>query len=159
MRWSLVKAGVWLGVTIVTAAIAFGAGQDTGQSQKAERILNSSCTSCHDLRTIQTQAMDAEAWKSVVDSMIEKGANVGKEDIPLLVSYLTDNFGPLPEGNGKEIVLHKCSVCHDLKRVRQHFGTPEDWADLLAAMENEGLMLSNEEFVTVLKYLARNFRQ
>ena len=32
---------------------------------------------------------------------------------------------------------------------------PEDWADTLSSMENEGLMLSEEEFATVLKYLAR----
>ena len=103
--------------------------------------------------------MDGENWTTVVNSMVEKGAKVDKADIPMVVRYLEDNFGPLPDGEGKEIVLNKCTVCHDLKRVRQHFATPEDWADLLGAMENEGLMISDEEFVAVLKYLARNFRQ
>lgn len=153
------KTGLWLGVTIVTAAIAFAAGQDDGQLSKPERILNTSCTTCHDLRKIQTQALDAEGWTKIVNSMIEKGAKVDKDDIPMFVSYLEDNFGPLPDGDGKEIVLNKCTVCHDLKRIRQHFATPEDWADTLGAMENEGLMLSDEEFAAVLKYLARNFRQ
>jgi hypothetical protein len=91
--------------------------------------------------------------------MIVQGAMVAKEDLPTLVAYLEDNFGPLPDGPGKEVVLNKCTVCHDLKRVRQHYGTPEDWMDLLGAMENEGLMLSDEEYVAVLRYLARNFRQ
>jgi hypothetical protein len=50
-------------------------------------------------------------------------------------------------------------MCHDLKRVRQHFATPEDWADTLNAMQNEGLMISDEDLLTVLKYLARNFRE
>jgi cytochrome c5 len=159
MKLRLGKTGLWISVTIITAAMAFAAGQDAGQPSKAERILNTSCTTCHDLRKIQTQALDEEGWTQVVKSMIDKGAKVDKEDIPLFVSYLEDNFGPLPEGTGKEIVLNKCTVCHDLKRVRQHFATPEDWADLLRAMENEGLMISDEEFVTVLKYLARNFRQ
>jgi cytochrome c5 len=153
------KTGLWLGTTMVTAAMAFAAGQDAGQRVKAERIVNASCTTCHDLRKIQTQALNEEAWTEVVNSMIAKGAQVEKDDIPLLVSYLEDNFGPLPDGPGKEIVLNKCTMCHDLKRVRQHFASPEDWADLLGAMENEGLRISEEEFVTVLKYLARNFRQ
>jgi mono/diheme cytochrome c family protein len=152
------KTPLWLAVTISLAAIAFGAAQND-DAAKAEKIVNTTCTSCHDIRKIQTQALDAEAWKGVVETMIAKGAMVEKNEIPLLVSYLEDNFGPMPEGNGKELVLQKCTVCHDLKRVRQHFASPEEWADLLGAMENEGLKLSQEEFATVLRYLARNFRQ
>jgi cytochrome c5 len=159
MRLTFVKTGLWLGATVLIAAIALAAGQDAPQNAKAERILNSSCTACHDLRKIQTQAFDYDEWNKVVKSMIEKGAKIDKDDLPMLVSYLEDNFGPLPEGEGKEIVLNKCTMCHDLKRVRQHFATPEDWVDTLNAMQNEGLMISDEDLLTVLKYLARNFRQ
>ncbi|HEY2382150.1 MAG TPA: hypothetical protein VGK48_13315 [Terriglobia bacterium] len=159
MKFTFVKTGLWVGATLFTAAVALMAGQDAPQNAKAEQILNNSCTACHDLRQIQTQALDADAWTKVVNSMVEKGAMVGKDDIPLLVDYLEDNFGPLPDGAGKEIVLNKCTVCHDLKRVRQHFATPEDWADTLNAMQNEGLMISDDDLLTVLKYLARNFRE
>ncbi|PYS38813.1 MAG: hypothetical protein DMG14_16240 [Acidobacteria bacterium] len=155
---STVKSGLWLAATLMLATIALAAGQNDG-APKAEKIFNTSCMACHDLRKIQTQALDAAGWTKIVDSMIEKGAKVEKDDVPLLVRYLEDNFGPLPDGNGKEIVLNKCTVCHDLKRIRQHLATPEEWADTLGAMENEGLMLSDEEFATVLRYLARNFRQ
>jgi cytochrome c5 len=152
------KTGLWAVITLMLAAAAFAAGQDIGVP-KAEKIFNLSCMACHDLRKIQTQALDAEAWTKVVNRMVDNGAKVEKEDIPLLVNYLEDNFGPLPEGPGKQIVLEKCTVCHDLKRVRQHLASPEEWADTLGAMENEGLMLSDEEFAAVLRYLARNFRQ
>src|SRR5262249_20535281 len=159
MKFTVIKTGLWFGATIAAAAIGFGASQEAPDNAKSERVLNTACTACHDLRKIQTKALDADAWAKVVNSMVEKGAKVDTADIPMLVSYLEDNFGPLPEGAGKEIVLNKCTVCHDLKRVRQHFASPEEWADTLSSMENEGLMLSEEEFVTVLKYLARNFRQ
>ena len=152
------KTGLWFVITAMLAAGAFAAGQDSSVL-KAERIFNISCMACHELRKIQTQALDAEAWTKVVNRMVDNGAKVEKEDIPLLVNYLEDNFGPLPEGPGKQIVLEKCTVCHDLKRVRQHLASPEEWADTLGAMENEGLRLSDEEFAAVLRYLARNFRQ
>jgi len=151
------KAGLWLGATIALAALTFAGGQDEALS-KGEKILNASCITCHDLRKVQTQALDAEGWTKIVNAMVEKGAKVQKGDIPMLVRFLEDNYGPLPEGPGKAIVLEKCTVCHDLSRVRQHLATPEEWADTLGAMENEGLMLNDEEFATVLKYLARNFR-
>ena len=151
-------AGMWIAATAMLAAIAFAAGQDDS-ALKAEKIVNTTCISCHDLRPIQTKALDADEWKKIVDSMVTKGAKVNTSDVPMVVSYLEDNFGPLPEGNGKSIVLEKCTVCHDLKRVRQHLASPEEWADTLNSMENEGLQLSDEEFRAVLIYLARNFRQ
>jgi cytochrome c5 len=150
------KIALWLAAGALTAAVVFAAGQD--DSARAERIVNTSCSACHELRKIQTQALDADQWNEIVNAMVQKGAKVEKDDIPLLVSYLEDEFGPMPEGEGKQIVLNKCTVCHDLKRVRQHYATPEEWADTLGAMENEGLMISSEDFVAVLKYLARNFR-
>lgn len=150
------KTSLWLAATVMLAAVAFGATQN--EFAKAEKVMNISCLACHDLRKIQTQAMDAEGWTSVVNSMIEKGAKVEEADLPLLIGYLEENFGPLPDGNGKEVVLDKCTVCHDLKRVRQHYASPEEWADTLGAMENEGLRINDEEFATLLRYLARNFR-
>ena len=154
-----VIAGVWLAATAMLAAIAFAASQDENSAKAAEKIVNTTCISCHDMRPIQTQALDADGWKKIVQSMIDKGATVDKGDIPMLVSFLEDNYGPLPEGNGKAILLEKCTVCHDLKRVKQHLASPEEWADTLTSMENEGLMLSQEEFGIILRYLARNFRQ
>lgn len=155
---STAKTGLWLAATAMLAAVAFAAGQDDA-TPKAEKIMNTTCISCHDMRNIQTQALNAAEWKTVVDAMVEKGAQVEKADVPLLASFLEENFGPLPDGEGKEIVLQKCTVCHDLKRVKQHLASPEEWADTLGAMENEGLRISDEEFVSVLRYLARNFRQ
>jgi len=155
---STIKPAVWMAATILLSAIAFAEAQDE-EPMKAEKIVNTTCTACHDLRPIQTQALDAGNWKKIVTSMIEKGAQVEEKDVPILVGYLADNFGPLPDGDGKPILLNKCTNCHDLKRVRQHFASPEEWADTLNSMENEGLKLSEEEFAILLKYLARNFRQ
>jgi len=152
------RTGLWIWITICSAATAFSLG-NIQESEKGEKIMNLSCTSCHDLRPIQTSALDEEGWTSVINTMIEKGATVQKADIPDFVEYLTRNHGPMPDGVGKDLILNKCTVCHDLKRVRQHLAPPEEWADTLSAMLNEGLMLSDEEFATALRYLARNFRQ
>ncbi len=157
-RFPMTKYWICAAITCA-AAIALAWGQNPPDSEKAERIMNSNCTGCHDLRPIQTQALDEDGWKEVVNAMIDKGAKVGKDDIPPLVAYLADLNGPMPEGAGKQLILNKCTVCHDLKRVKHHLASPEDWADTLNAMLNEGLMLSDEEFATALRYLARNFRQ
>jgi mono/diheme cytochrome c family protein len=127
--------------------------------QRGSRVMNSSCSvsACHTVRAIQTSAKDEEAWKQTVQTMIEKGAKVAPEDIPFLTEYLARFHAPLPDGEGRAIVLNICTICHDLERVRTHGGTVEDWFDLINAMIGEGAPLTDEQIPIVLKYLAQNF--
>src|SRR5215467_3123857 len=145
--------------TVVLAAMfGIARAQDTA-SDRGEQIQNAACLSCHDLRPIQTASYDGAGWTMVVDSMVEKGAEVKTADKPALVDFLTRNHGPLPEGAGKDILLNTCTVCHDLGRVRIHTVSREEWEETLSAMLNEGAMLSDQDFPVLLNYLARNFRQ
>jgi cytochrome c5 len=122
-----------------------------------ERIMNASCQGCHDVRTIQTQAMDAAGWTKTIDTMIVNGAEIAKEDIPVLVKYLAFQFGPLPDGPGKRIVLNTCTMCHDLGRIKFGRRSPEEWEETLSSMLNEGAPLSDEEFPIVHHYLSQHF--
>ena len=146
-------------VWAVAAASAFvlAIGASAQDADKAERILNDSCQSCHDLRRIQVQAMGAEGWTKTVTTMIDKGAKVAKDHVPVLVSFLVENHGPLPDGPGKKIVLNTCTQCHDLKRIRLGRRSPEEWEETLFSMLNEGAQLSDDEFATVHAYLSRHF--
>jgi cytochrome c5 len=132
---------------------------DAKKPERGEQVLNAACsTTCHDTRPIDTRALDDEGWTKEVKAMIEKGAEVKPDDVPVLVEYLVKYHGPLPDGPGKEVVLNICTQCHDLQRVRRERLTPEGWAEILEAMLNEGAPLTEQDFVAVLKYLARNFR-
>jgi cytochrome c5 len=124
---------------------------------RGERIMNGSCQGCHDLRTIQVQAMSAEGWLKTVNTMIENGATVPKEDIPVLVSYLTRQHGPMPDGPGKQIVMNTCTMCHDLKRIQLGRRSSQEWEETLVSMLNEGAPLSDEDFPVVHAYLSKNF--
>jgi cytochrome c5 len=144
------------GGLLVAGAVA--AAQDTPPADKGEQIMNASCLTCHDLRPVQISALDKDGWKGVVESMLDRGAQVNDADIPLLVDYLARVYGPLPDGAGKKILLNTCTVCHDLTRVKRTALEPEGWRDLLEAMLNEGAMLSDQDFPVLLNYLARNFK-
>src|SRR5262245_36846816 len=158
MRRGFGKAVLWVALITVTAAAAASAGQNGQQVNRGEQILNRSCMSCHDLRPIETQALDRDGWTKVVTSMIEKGADVKSEDIPVFVQYLVRYHGPLPEGRGKAILLNTCTVCHNLERVKERLVSREEWEDTLGSMLNEGAQLTDEDFPVLLSYLARNFR-
>ena len=128
-----------------------------GDADKGERLMNASCQGCHEVRLIQVQAKSAEEWAMTIDAEIARGAKVAKEDIPVLVDYLVDHHGPLPDGRGKAIVLNICTMCHDLKRIRFGRRSPEEWEETLNAMLNEGAPLSDAQFPVVHAYLSRNF--
>lgn len=151
------KAILWLTATAACVAVAFSA-QQRPPVDPGERILNSSCISCHELRPIETTALDREGWTKVVQAMVEKGAPVKTDDVPVLVRYLTTNYGPLPDGPGKAILLNICTQCHTLERVKVRGGDRESWNELLSHMLNEGAPLSDEDYPVLLSYLARNFR-
>jgi cytochrome c5 len=138
------------------AAVAVVSGQAT--DDKGEQIQNASCLGCHDLRPIQTQALDKDGWTKVVASMVDKGAEVKPDELAPLVDFLVKNHGPLPDGAGKTILLNTCTLCHDLGRVRRQGGTRDDWNDILGAMLNEGAMLSEQDYPVLLAYLARSFK-
>ena len=128
------------------------------ESEPGERIMNASCVdACHSVRVIQTQAMTPEAWGKTVATMIEMGAKVSKEDVPVLVQYLAQHHASVPEGAGKQILLNICTMCHDLTRIKRSRHTADEWEDVLSTMLNEGAPLSDDDFPIVLNYLAKSF--
>ena len=140
--------------SLIFVAAATSGAQDT---DPGEKIMNAACQSCHNVRVIQVQAMDADSWTKRVSQEIEKGAKVSKEDVPTLVNYLVRTHGPLPDGPGKEVILNTCTQCHDLFRIKANRRSPEEWEETLISMLNEGAMLNDEEFARVHQYLSRNF--
>jgi len=140
----------------LVAPLAVAAHQDA-KVEPGEQILNASCTSCHDLRPIEVQALDADGWTKTVKAEVAKGAKLKPEDTPTLIEYLVKYHGPLPDGPGKTVVLNICTQCHDLQRVRRQRSTAQEWAEILDAMLNEGAPLSERDFPVLLRYLAKNF--
>lgn len=140
------------------SAYAAASARLAQDSEAGERIMNASCVNaCHDIRPIQTAAMTAEGWNKTVSTMIEKGAKVSNDDVPVLVQYLAVRHAPVPEGRGKEILLNVCTMCHDLGRIRLGHRSPEEWEETLVSMLNEGAPLSDEQFPIIHAYLSRNF--
>jgi cytochrome c5 len=129
----------------------------SAEAERGERLMNASCQDCHAVRVIQVQAKTAEEWAKTVEAEIARGAKIAKDDIPVLVDYLTDHHGPLPNGAGKAIVLNVCTMCHDLSRIKRGHRSAEEWEETLNSMLNEGAPLSDDQFPIVHAYLSRHF--
>ena len=61
----------------------------------------------------------------------------------------------LPEGAGKATVVRICSKCHGLDRFAGARKSREDWESILERMGEAGLKMTDEEYDTVITYLAK----
>jgi hypothetical protein len=175
MRWVVGFVSLWMTVVVVISAQQPAAGAPAAapqgekspqqivfeRFQRAERVLNLSCSvsGCHTTRPILTSAKDEQGWTETIHTMVEKGAKITPEDTEVLTDYLVRYHGPLPEGEGKAILLNICTMCHDLQRVRTRRATVEGWKELLDEMIFEGAPLADDQIPVLLTYLARNFHQ
>ena len=85
---------------IAVAAIAgFGAGTVVALAQslpdgEGRDLVRTACQDCHDLSPITNASFSRAEWDMVVKSMADMGANIKREDIPIIVNYLAASFGP-----------------------------------------------------------------
>ena len=67
--------------------------QSNSKDADAKKILEEACTSCHDTDLVTSLKLSKNDWQIVVDSMVAKGASMADKDVPVLVEYLTANYG------------------------------------------------------------------
>jgi cytochrome c5 len=63
----------------------------------------------------------------------------------------------LPDGVGKDLVLKVCTQCHDVTRIATKKRTKDEWNDTVDKMAVRGAKASDQEFETIVNYLAKYF--
>lgn len=92
---------VWL--VVVSGCAARQTAQPASRTAEADalpdgagrRILQASCTSCHDLGEVTKFRgyYDRAQWRDLVMTMVEYGATVEKADVEVLSDYLVQHLG------------------------------------------------------------------
>src|SRR4051812_45344218 len=70
-------------VSVHAQAFPDGPGKD---------ILERECSTCHAPDMVRTFGRSAEEWHDVVITMVDQGAKLSDEQVPVLVDYLTKNW-------------------------------------------------------------------
>lgn len=90
----------WVGVLLLTAAAARAPRAELIQKDElpdgaGKKILQKSCTSCHELTEItKFRGYYTKAdWRDVVVTMVKYGATLTDKEVEVLVDYLTANLG------------------------------------------------------------------
>lgn len=87
---------ILLSVVIIATACSSGASNPTPgatSSLDGATLLQERCTKCHTLTRVEQSSNTATQWKTIVDTMISRGAQLTPEEETVLVNYLATNYG------------------------------------------------------------------
>ena len=62
-------------------------------AMQGQTLLEERCTTCHALSKVTSTTASLEEWESIVENMIQRGANLSDEEKTILVQFLGDNYG------------------------------------------------------------------
>ena len=91
---ALAIAGAAAVAAIVAPALAQNLPNGNGRD-----MVQMICSGCHDLEPITTNGFSRQDWEIVVKSMIDMGATITAEQVPVITNYLAANFPPKPPQN------------------------------------------------------------
>ena len=60
----------------------------------AKRVVVAKCQFCHTLERVVSARLPKDGWMDSVNRMLEQGAPLTSDEVPMLVDYLAANFGP-----------------------------------------------------------------
>jgi cytochrome c5 len=160
------KISLLLSALALTAVFALS-GQDSRElpDGAGKDLVTELCTGCHGLDQVAAFKGTEEDWGGLVYTMRQRGLDVTPEQNDQIVAYLAKSFpaaakkaaAPLPDGEGKDLVMSRCTGCHDLVRVEDNTGTKDDWEGVIKYMTSLGLAVTPEEDARIVAYLAKNF--
>jgi cytochrome c5 len=169
----MVLSGVFafaLAAALIAAASPGRAQQNANQLPPGDGrdIVAVACSQCHYLGTIAKIRDGAAGWRTYVSNMVLRGAQLTPAEVDKVVNYLALNLGPgvnlppakpvsLPDGNGKQLVETRCTLCHDLERVAEVKREKQDWGPIVANMVAWGAPATPDQAKTITEYLATNF--
>jgi len=169
MKCMFGRTAVWLGLTVVFAAVAFAAGQQNSNLPEGDgkKILETACTVCHGLEALDKfkGIYKSNQWRDLVVNMKAYGASVSDAEATTLVDYLTKNFGPKDaaagaadnDAAGKQILDTACSTCHGLDLVQGLNSKKKAWTDVVRNMIGNGAAVTEEQVPVLVDYLLKNY--
>lgn len=76
--------------------------------------------------------------------------------VPIFL-FVESAAAALPDGPGKDLTIRVCGSCHSPEKATSLHQSSEDWENTVSKMANMGAQATDEEFNTIVAYLAKNF--
>jgi mono/diheme cytochrome c family protein len=149
---------------VALATVAPASAQDTNrglpESAGAE-VARAKCLGCHEADLIVSQRLSATGWDREVAKMERWGAKVSADERPVLVAYLTRQFGVRPLAShdatavaaGEAVYKQACRTCHEDDLSEQQRLSAAAWGRTVDKMVRWGAKVSADEKPALVAYL------
>lgn len=135
-------------------------GQPLPDGSGAE-VARAHCLGCHETDIIVSQRLSPTGWDREVAKMERWGARVGADERPVLVGYLTREFGVRPTAShdvgavaaGEAVFKEACRVCHDDDLSEQQRLSAAAWGREVDKMVRWGAKVTADEKPALVAYL------
>jgi len=143
---------IWAVLLLPVGSVGLASTLPDGEAKKT---IEAACSRCHALEVVTTKHWSREEWGASVNAMVQKGATLSVSQTTSVIEYLSRNFGK--KERGRQLVEDICTYCHNLQKLDGEQLTREEWRDLTKGMIFEGAPVTEEEFSTILDYLAKYY--
>lgn len=91
----------------------------------------------------------------LISSLGACGQDTGNKPADTVQPTSSESTTPL---SPEELLEARCTACHDLGRVRSAAQTAEQWEATVQRMVSKGARLTEQEFASLVEYLAENYK-
>src|SRR4051794_17174029 len=84
----------YLFTLLLSPVVLCAQDQSTLPAGNGKELVEASCAQCHSLNLIASAGHSLEQWRTVVDMMINAGAELPRDRAPAVTEYLAKNFPP-----------------------------------------------------------------
>jgi cytochrome c5 len=144
-----------LSLLLLSSLIVLAAHSSELPEGAAKKTVEQTCSRCHTLDVVTAKRWSRTEWEASINAMVQKGATLSASQTTSVVEYLSRNFGK--KERGRQLVEDICTYCHNLDKLNGQQMSREEWRDLTKGMIFEGAPVTEEEFSTILDYLAKYY--
>jgi cytochrome c5 len=132
-------------------------------------LVSTQCANCHALDVALSKRGNAEEWRAIVKTMVDRGAPITDADAAIIAAYLGQNFGPgaappaarpaqasaLPDLPGRDVLTKKCMQCHQMSMWTALRQDRKAWESTIYRMVGRGALWTQDDIHAMADYLAR----
>ncbi len=160
MTARFVTALTVVALRLASPALAQDAARGLPEGAGVE-VARAKCLGCHEADLIVSQRLSPTGWDREVAKMERWGAKLSAEERPVLVGYLTRQFGVRPAAShdaaavaaGEAVYKQTCRTCHEDDLSEQQRLSAAAWGRTVDKMVRWGAKVAADEKPALVAYL------
>jgi hypothetical protein len=90
--WAVLLSALFLGSLLAACGAGAGGGEEARATLDGPALVQERCTQCHDLGRVESAKKTPEAWRTTVERMVSRGAQLNQAEEEAVIAYLSEAY-------------------------------------------------------------------